>query len=104
MSTDQNGLAARRHQPSQSIIGRYVGGASGSKAAHPTDRDYRDRSHELGRPVKLCHPREQGFTIATFRAETRQQCSSQQPATANFRRSITKAQGDVAIDPCSSRH
>ena len=71
----KNGLAAQLGiEPSQiSVISRYVGGAFGSKGGL-TQRTamIAIAARSLGRPVKLVPTREQGFTIATFRAETRQ--------------------------------
>jgi xanthine dehydrogenase YagR molybdenum-binding subunit len=70
----KNGLAAQLGiEPSQiRVISRYVGGAFGSKGAL-TQRTaiIAIAARGLGRPVKLVPTREQGFTIATFRAETR---------------------------------
>ena len=69
----KNGLAAQLGiEPSQiRVISRYVGGAFGSKGAL-TQRTaiVALAARKLGRPVKLVPTREQGFTIATFRAET----------------------------------
>ena len=69
----KNGLAAQLGiEPSQiRVISRYVGGAFGSKGAL-TQRTaiVAIAARKLGRPVKLVPTREQGFTIATFRAET----------------------------------
>src|ERR1700722_8767204 len=70
----KNGLAAQLGvEPSQiRVISRYVGGAFGSKGGL-TQRTaiIAIAARRLGRPVKLVPTREQGFTIATFRAETR---------------------------------
>ena len=70
----KNGLAAQLGiEPSQiRVISRYVGGAFGSKGGL-TQRTaiVAVAARRLGRPVKLVPTREQGFTIATFRAETR---------------------------------
>jgi xanthine dehydrogenase YagR molybdenum-binding subunit len=70
----KNGLAAQLGiEPSQiRVISRYVGGAFGSKGGL-TQRTaiVAIAARRLGRPVKLVPTREQGFTIATFRAETR---------------------------------
>jgi xanthine dehydrogenase YagR molybdenum-binding subunit len=54
-------------------VSRYVGGAFGSKGG-PTSRTawIAIAAKRLGRPVKLVPTRDQGFTIATYRAETRQ--------------------------------
>ena len=53
-------------------VSRYVGGAFGSKGA-PTSRTawIALAARRLKRPVKLVATRDQGFTIATYRAETR---------------------------------
>jgi xanthine dehydrogenase YagR molybdenum-binding subunit len=70
----KNGLAAQLGiEPSQiRVISRYVGGAFGSKGGL-TQRTaiVAIAARRLGRPVKLVPTRAQGFTIATFRAETR---------------------------------
>jgi xanthine dehydrogenase YagR molybdenum-binding subunit len=54
-------------------VSRFVGGAFGSKGG-PTSRTawIAIAAKRLGRPVKLVATRDQGFTIATYRAETRQ--------------------------------
>jgi xanthine dehydrogenase YagR molybdenum-binding subunit len=54
-------------------VSRYVGGAFGSRG-NVTSRTawVALAARRLGRPVKLVPTRAQGFTIATFRAETRQ--------------------------------
>ena len=54
-------------------VSRYVGGGFGSKGG-PTSRTawIAIAARRLGRPVKLVPTRSQGFTIATYRAETRQ--------------------------------
>jgi xanthine dehydrogenase YagR molybdenum-binding subunit len=53
-------------------VSRYVGGAFGSRGS-PTSRTawIALAAKRIGRPVKLVATRDQGFTIATFRAETR---------------------------------
>jgi xanthine dehydrogenase YagR molybdenum-binding subunit len=55
------------------VISPYVGGAFGSRGAltHRTAL-IALAARRLGRPVKLAATRDQGFTIATYRAETRQ--------------------------------
>ncbi len=56
------------------VINAYVGGAFGSKGSMtPRTAIIAAISRRLGRPVKLVATRDQGFTIATFRAETRHQ-------------------------------
>ncbi len=54
------------------VVSSYVGGGFGSKGAL-TQRTalIAVAARKLGRPVKLVPTREQGFTIATYRAETR---------------------------------
>jgi xanthine dehydrogenase YagR molybdenum-binding subunit len=54
-------------------ISRYVGGAFGSKGPNPRTAWIAIAATRVGRPVKLVPTRDQGFTIATYRAETRQQ-------------------------------
>ena len=54
------------------IISNFVGGAFGSKAQMtPRTGLVALAARRLGRPVKLVATRDQGFTIATYRAETR---------------------------------
>ena len=54
------------------VISRFVGGAFGSKAQMtPRTCLVALAAKRLGRPVKLAAARDQGFTIATYRAETR---------------------------------
>ena len=70
----QNGLAAQLGiDPAKvRIISQYVGGAFGSKGAiTPRTSLIALAAKRLGRPVKLVAARDQGFTISTFRAETR---------------------------------
>ena len=52
-------------------ICRYVGGAFGSKGPNPRTAWVAIAAKRAGRPVKLVPTRDQGFTIATYRAETR---------------------------------
>jgi xanthine dehydrogenase YagR molybdenum-binding subunit len=54
-------------------ISRYIGGAFGSKGPNPRTAWIAIAAKRVGRPVKLVPTRGQGFTIATYRAETRQQ-------------------------------
>jgi xanthine dehydrogenase YagR molybdenum-binding subunit len=54
-------------------ISRYIGGAFGSKGPNPRTAWVAIAARRIGRPVKLVPTRDQGFTIATYRAETRQQ-------------------------------
>lgn len=54
------------------VVSRYIGGAFGSKGSF-TQRTalIAIAAKRLGRPVKLVATRDQGFTIGTYRAETR---------------------------------
>ena len=52
-------------------LSRYVGGAFGSKGPNPRTAWIALAAKRLNRPVKLVPTRDQGFSIATFRAETR---------------------------------
>jgi xanthine dehydrogenase YagR molybdenum-binding subunit len=52
-------------------ISRFVGGAFGSKGPNPRTHWIARAAQRVGRPVKLVPTRDQGFTIATYRAETR---------------------------------
>jgi xanthine dehydrogenase YagR molybdenum-binding subunit len=54
-------------------ISRYIGGAFGSKGPNPRTQWIARAAKRVGRPVKLVPTRTQGFTIATYRAETQQQ-------------------------------
>jgi xanthine dehydrogenase YagR molybdenum-binding subunit len=55
------------------VINSYVGGAFGSKGSMtPRTAIIASIARRLHRPVKLVATRDQGFTIATYRAETRQ--------------------------------
>lgn len=70
----QHGIADMLKMPPEKVrvVSEYVGGAFGSKGAV----SYRSAlvalaAKRLGRPVKLVTPRDQGFTLATYRAETR---------------------------------
>jgi xanthine dehydrogenase YagR molybdenum-binding subunit len=71
----KNGLAKQLGIEPGNIraVSRFVGGAFGSKG-FPTARTawIAIAARRLGRPVKLVATRDQGFTIATYRAETRQ--------------------------------
>ena len=54
------------------VVNAYVGGAFGSKGSMtPRTAIIASLARRLGRPVKLVATREQGFNIATYRAETR---------------------------------
>ena len=53
-------------------VSRYVGGAFGSRGGTTSRTAWiAIAAKRLGRPVKLVATRDQGFTIATYRAETR---------------------------------
>ena len=52
-------------------ISRFIGGAFGSKGPNPRTHWIARVAKRIGRPLKLVPTRDQGFTIATFRAETR---------------------------------
>ena len=53
-------------------VSRFIGGAFGSKGPHARSHWFARVARRVGRPVKLVPTRDQGFTIATYRAETRQ--------------------------------
>jgi xanthine dehydrogenase YagR molybdenum-binding subunit len=53
-------------------VSRFIGGAFGSKGPNPRTAWIALAAKRVGRPVKLVPTRDQGFTIATYRAETRQ--------------------------------
>lgn len=62
-----------RHDPAKvHVVSPFVGGAFGSKGGI-TQRTVlvAQAARRLGRPVKLVMPRDQGFSLATYRAETR---------------------------------
>ena len=70
----QQGLARQIDTDPAKIhtVSPYIGGAFGSKASiTPRTSIVAMAAKLLGRPVKLVVPRDQGFTIATYRAETR---------------------------------
>jgi xanthine dehydrogenase YagR molybdenum-binding subunit len=52
-------------------VSRYIGGAFGSKGPNPRTQWIARTARKIGRPVKVVPTRDQGFTIATYRAETR---------------------------------
>ncbi len=67
---EQLGIAADKVR----VVNAYVGGAFGSKGSMtPRTAIIASIARRLGRPVKLVATRDQGFTIATYRAETRHQ-------------------------------
>ena len=54
------------------VISKYVGGAFGSKGGATSRTAWiAVAARRLGRPVKLVSTRDQGFTVASYRAETR---------------------------------
>jgi xanthine dehydrogenase YagR molybdenum-binding subunit len=55
------------------VVSRYTGGAFGSKGPNPRTAWVALAAKRVERPVKLVPTRDQGFTIATYRAETRHQ-------------------------------
>jgi xanthine dehydrogenase YagR molybdenum-binding subunit len=70
----KNGVAAQLDiDPDKvRVINAYVGGAFGSKGSMtPRTAIIASIARKLNRPVKLVATRDQGFTIATYRAETR---------------------------------
>ena len=70
----KNGVAKRLDIASENVhvVSHYVGGAFGSKGVMtPRTAMIALAAKRLNRPVKLVSTRAQGFTIATYRAETR---------------------------------
>jgi xanthine dehydrogenase YagR molybdenum-binding subunit len=70
----KNGVAAQLRIDADKVrvINAYVGGAFGSKGSMtPRTAIIASLARQLRRPVKLVATREQGFNIATYRAETR---------------------------------
>ncbi len=70
----QNGIAKQmRHDSAKTrFVSHYVGGAFGSKGAiTPRTSVIALAARRLGRPVKFVSTRDQAFTLATHRAETR---------------------------------
>ena len=70
----KNGLAQELNiQPAQvTAVSPFIGGAFGSKGSMtPRTVLVAMAARQLNRPVKLVATRDQGFTIATYRAETR---------------------------------
>lgn len=66
---EQLGISAERVR----VVSPYVGGAFGSKGSvTPRTALVAIAARRVGRPVKLETTRAQGFTVATYRAETRQ--------------------------------
>ncbi|HEY2464810.1 MAG TPA: xanthine dehydrogenase family protein molybdopterin-binding subunit [Steroidobacteraceae bacterium] len=70
----KNGVARQLNVDPEKVraIARYIGGAFGSKGPNPRTAWVALAAKRLNRPVKLVPTRDQGFTIATYRAETRQ--------------------------------
>jgi xanthine dehydrogenase YagR molybdenum-binding subunit len=70
----KNGVAKQLNLDPANVraISRYIGGAFGSKGPNPRTAWIALAAKRLNRPVKLVPTRDQGFTIATYRAETRQ--------------------------------
>jgi xanthine dehydrogenase YagR molybdenum-binding subunit len=70
----KNGIAQRLGiDPAKvRVVSRFVGGAFGSKGqVTPRTALIALAAKRLGRPVKLVATRDQGFTVSTYRAETR---------------------------------
>ena len=70
----KNGVAEQlRMDPAKvRVISAYVGGAFGSKGSvTPRTALVAFAAKRIGRPVKLVMPRDQAFTLTTYRAETR---------------------------------
>jgi len=70
----QHGLAAQLGLPPEKVrcVSRFVGGGFGGKGGLTARTAWiAIAARRLGRPVKLVATRDQGFTIATYRAETR---------------------------------
>ncbi|MEO8040946.1 MAG: molybdopterin cofactor-binding domain-containing protein, partial [Betaproteobacteria bacterium] len=70
----KNGVAEQLKMDPRNVrvISRYIGGAFGSKGSvTPRTALVALASRRVGRPVKLVLTRAQGFTVATYRAETR---------------------------------
>ena len=70
----KNGLAQQLGIPVEDVhaVSPFVGGAFGSRGSLTQRTAIVARAaQKLGRPVKLMTTRDQGFTIATYRAETR---------------------------------
>jgi xanthine dehydrogenase YagR molybdenum-binding subunit len=70
----KNGVAKQLNLDPANVraISRYIGGAFGSKGPNPRTAWIALAAKRLNRPVKLVPTRDQGFSIATYRAETRQ--------------------------------
>jgi xanthine dehydrogenase YagR molybdenum-binding subunit len=67
------------------VVSPFVGGAFGSKASvTPRTALIALAARRIGRPVKLVMTRDQGFTVATYRAETRHRLRLGADATGKF--------------------
>jgi len=90
----KNGLAQQLNMSADDIrvVSPFVGGAFGSRGSL-TQRTalIAVAARKLGRPVKLVATRDQGFTIATYRAETRHHI--QLGATADGKLSALRHEG-----------
>jgi xanthine dehydrogenase YagR molybdenum-binding subunit len=83
----KHGVAEQLGIPAENIraVSPYVGGAFGSKASvTPRTVLIALAARRLGRPVKLVVTREQGFSVATYRAETRHHLRLGADATGKF--------------------
>jgi xanthine dehydrogenase YagR molybdenum-binding subunit len=70
----KNGVAEQLGIPPAQVhvVSRYIGGAFGSKASvTPRTAIVAWAARDLRRPVKLVLPRQHGYTVPTYRAETR---------------------------------
>src|SRR5262249_44228972 len=67
------------------VISPFVGGAFGSKGSMSSHTAIVAlAARRIGRPVKLVVTRDQGFTVATYRAETRQRVRLAASASGNL--------------------
>jgi xanthine dehydrogenase YagR molybdenum-binding subunit len=67
------------------VVSPFVGGAFGSKASvTPRTALVALAARRIGRPVKLVMTRDQGFTVATYRAETRHRLKLAADAAGKF--------------------
>jgi xanthine dehydrogenase YagR molybdenum-binding subunit len=65
--------AAQLNLPPEDVraVCRYIGGAFGSKGPNPRTHWMARVARKIGRPLKVVPTRDQGFSINTYRAETR---------------------------------
>jgi xanthine dehydrogenase YagR molybdenum-binding subunit len=65
--------AAQLNLPPEAVraVCRYIGGAFGSKGPNPRTHWMARVARKIGRPLKVVPTRDQGFSINTYRAETR---------------------------------